>query len=81
MPVINGLHTEKLLDIVESIVSKGAGLLEITIQDSDKARPRVQDIVEKLFAIGRDEALLFRIKRTAMFEKDNGGWKSPMDVS
>jgi radical SAM family uncharacterized protein/radical SAM-linked protein len=66
---------------IESIVTKGAGLLEITIQDSDKARPRIQDIVEKLFAVGRDEALLFRIKRTAMFEKDNGGWKSPMDVS
>ena len=65
---------------IESIVMKGAGLLEITLQDSDKARPRIQDIVEKLFAIGRDEALLFRIKRTAMFEKDNGNWQSPMEV-
>lgn len=66
---------------IESVVAKGSGLLEITIQDSDKARPRIQDIVEKLFAIGRDEALLFRIKRTAMFEKADGEWKSPMDVS
>jgi len=66
---------------IESIVMKGAGLLEITLQDSDTTRPRIQDIVEKLFAISRDEALLFRIKRTAMFEKVNGEWKSPMDVS
>lgn len=65
---------------IESIVTKEAGLLEITLQDSDKARPRVQDVVEKLFAIGRDEALLFKIKRTAMFEKVNGNWQSPMGV-
>ncbi|MEK6745061.1 MAG: DUF2344 domain-containing protein, partial [Nitrospirota bacterium] len=66
---------------IESIVPKGDGSLEIILQDTDKARPRVQDVVEKLFAIHRDEALLFRIKRTAMFEKVNGEWKSPMDVS
>lgn len=65
---------------IESIVTKEAGLLEIVLQDSDKARPRIQDVVEKLFAISRDEALLFRIKRTAMFEKVSGGWKSPMEV-
>jgi radical SAM-linked protein len=64
---------------IESVVLKD-GTLEIAIQDSDKARPRIQDVVEKLFAIGRDEALLFRIKRTAMFEKVSGIWQSPMDV-
>ena len=66
---------------IEAIVPKGDGSLEITLLDSDKARPRIQDVVEKLFAISRDEALLFRIKRTAMFEKINGEWKSPMDAS
>ena len=65
---------------IESIVAKGSGLLEITIQDSDKARPRIQDVVEKLFTISHDQALLFRIKRTAMFEKANETWQSPMDV-
>jgi radical SAM family uncharacterized protein/radical SAM-linked protein len=65
---------------IESIVPKGAGSLEITLQDSDKARPRIQDVVEKLFAISRDQALLFRIMRTAMFERVNGEWKSPMNI-
>jgi len=65
---------------IESIAQKSDGSLEIIIQDSDKAKPRVQDVVEKLFVISRDETLLFRIKRMAMFEKVNGEWKSPMDV-
>ena len=66
---------------IESIAQKSDGSLEITIQDSDKARPRIQDIVEKLLVVNRDEALLFGIKRTAMFGKVDGEWKSPMDVS
>ena len=66
---------------IETIVPKGDAALEITLQDSDKAKPRIQDVVGKLFAVSRDEALLFRIKRTAMFEKVNGAWKSPIDVS
>jgi len=66
---------------IEAIAAKGDNLLEVTIQDSDNAKPRIQDVVEELFAVSRDQALLFRIKRTAMFEKVNGEWKSPMEVS
>ena len=65
---------------IEAVIPKGDGSLEIILQDSDKARPRIQDVVEQLFAISRDEALLFRIKRTAMFEKASGSWRSPLDV-
>jgi hypothetical protein len=54
--------------------------LEITVQDTDKVRPRIQDVVEKLFATGRGEVLLFRIKRTVIFEKVSGIWQSPTDV-
>ena len=66
---------------IEAIEVKGPALLEVVIQDSEKAKPRIQDIVEKLFSVGRDQAVLFPIKRTAMFVKENGTWQSPMDVS
>jgi radical SAM-linked protein len=66
---------------VESIVVKGPALLEVTVQDSEKAKPRIQDVIEKLFDIGHDQAVLFNIKRTAMLVKENGTWQSPMDVT
>ena len=66
---------------IEAIEVKGPALLEVVIQDSEKAKPRIQDIVEKLFSVSRDQAVLFPIKRTAMFVKENGTWQSPMDVS
>jgi hypothetical protein len=56
-------------------------LLEITIQDSEIGKPRIQDVIEKLFDIGHDQALLFKIKRTAMFVKGNGTWQNPMDMT
>ncbi|NTW68068.1 MAG: DUF2344 domain-containing protein, partial [Nitrospirae bacterium] len=66
---------------IEAVAVKGPGLLEITIQDSEIAKPRIQDVIAKLFDIGHDQALLFNIKRTAMFVKENGTWQSPMDVT
>ena len=65
---------------IEAIAVKGPALLEITIQNSEIARPRIQDVIEKLFDVGHDQAVLFNIKRTAMFVKENGAWMSPMDV-
>jgi len=65
---------------IESIIVRGPALLEATLQDSEKAKPRIQDIIEKLFNVGREQAVLFSIKRTAMFVKENGGWMSPMEV-
>ena len=65
---------------IESIVRNEAGLLEIAIQDTEASKPRVIDVIEKLFVIDSRRSCLFRIKRTAMFVKENGSWQSPMDV-
>jgi radical SAM-linked protein len=65
---------------VEAIVIKGPLLIETVLEDSEKARPRIQDVIENLFSIGREQAVLFGVKRTAMFVKDNGEWTSPMEV-
>ncbi len=66
---------------IEAIAVKGPAQLEITIQDSEMVKPRIQDVIEKLFDIGHDQAVLFNIKRTAMFVKENGTWQSPMDAT
>ncbi len=66
---------------IESVSRKGTALLEIILQDKDQMKPRIQDVIEQLFGIGRDRALLFGIKRTAMFTGEQGSWKSPMDVA
>lgn len=65
---------------IESIAVKGPGLIEVVIQDSEKAKPRIQDVVEKLFAAGRERSVLFGVKRTAMFVLESNEWKSPMEV-
>jgi hypothetical protein len=48
------------------------------LEDSDKARPRVQDVVEQLFGIGSEQALLIGVKRTAAFMKAGGSWQDPL---
>jgi len=65
---------------IETIAIKGPAFLEVVIQDSEETKPRIQDIIEKLFAIGHDRAVMFNIKRTAMYMKVDGSWQSPMDV-
>jgi radical SAM-linked protein len=65
---------------IEAISLKGSALVEITIQDTGTAKPRIQDVVEKLFAATREQALLFGIRRTAMFMKAGDGWKGPLEA-
>jgi len=65
--------------IVSFIVKDGA-VLEVTLEDSDKARPRVQDVIEQLFGIGSEQALLFGVRRTAAFANANGSWQEPFAV-
>ncbi len=65
---------------IEAIEPKGPELLAVTIHDAGAVKPRVQDVVEKLFGIGRDRAVLFGIRRTAVFMRGNGSWISPLDV-
>ncbi len=66
---------------IESMVLKGPNLVEIVLQDSEKAKPRIQDVIEKLFAVSHEQSVLFGVRRTAMFVKENGNWQSPMDAS
>ena len=44
----------------------------------DEIKPRIQDVIEHLFNIGKDQSVLFRVMRTEMYCKDNNRWVSPM---
>ena len=66
---------------IESASERGATDIEIVICDTDQARPRIQDVIEKLFAVGRERATLFGIRRTAQFMRNNGAWMDPLDAS
>jgi hypothetical protein len=69
---------------IESIVivpSADGTVLEVTLQDRDNVKARIQDVIEKLFEIGPDESALVRIRRTAVFCSVEGRWASPMDTA
>lgn len=66
---------------IESItvgVRGNPGLIEITLVDRDQLKPRVQDVIEQMFGIGRDQATLFRVTRTAVYCREKDEWVSPM---
>ena len=60
--------------------STGGAGLEVTLQDREEARARIQDVIEKLFEIGPEESALFRMKRIAVFCSLADRWASPMDM-
>jgi radical SAM-linked protein len=66
---------------IEAISLKGSALVEIVLQDAGMAKPRIQDVIEKLFAAPREQALLFGVRRTAMFMKAGDGWKGPLEAA
>jgi radical SAM family uncharacterized protein/radical SAM-linked protein len=74
-------------DIRTGIASIGAGSdrgtlrLFITLDDKDRIRPRIQDVIERLFSAGPESLPFFKIKRTGLYYRDGGQWKSPLDVS
>lgn len=68
------------IESISMVPSAGGAVIEITLQDKDAVRARIQDVIEKLFEIGPDESVLFRIKRTAVYCSLEGRWASPMDV-
>lgn len=55
-------------------------VLSITLVDQDQLKPRVQDVIEQLFDIGREQTALFRIKRTGMYCREKDRWVDPMDL-
>jgi radical SAM-linked protein len=68
---------------IESItaarISNMTGLV-IILLDRDQLRPRVQDVIEQLFAVSADHSALFRVKRTGMYYSSEGTWQDPLDV-
>lgn len=66
---------------IESIGRKDTGALTVVLRDSEQIRPRVQDVIEQLFGIPRDQALLVPVTRTAQEWNDRGTWRSPIDIA
>jgi hypothetical protein len=54
--------------------------LEIILLVKDQLRPRVQDVIEQLFAVSADHSVLFGVKRTGMYCSSRGTWQDPLDV-
>jgi len=69
---------------IESIVvtdSTASIRLLVTLVDKNQLKPRVQDVIEQLFNVGQEQAVLFGIKRIEMFYKQNEQWLSPIAVN
>jgi radical SAM-linked protein len=85
-PVVTVAKEAREIDIlpgIESITITETGNmtgLTIILQDKVTLRPRVQDVIERLFAISSDRSLLFSIKRTGMYYSSGGTWKDPLDL-
>jgi radical SAM-linked protein len=66
---------------IESLQQKNdAGSITIVLQDFEQVKPRIQDVIEQLFGITRNQALLFRARRIAQYWNNKGQWLGPMDV-
>jgi radical SAM family uncharacterized protein/radical SAM-linked protein len=68
---------------IESIVLEGPAVsprLLITLVDSNQLKPRVQDVIERAFDIGPEQAVLFGVKRVGMYCKDKNQWIDPLDA-
>ena len=61
-------------------LSEGPVLLSITLHDQDQLKPRVQDVMQQLWGISKEQFLLFRVKRIGLYCKENSQWRDPMDV-
>jgi hypothetical protein len=68
------------IEAVNLTLSEGPALLSIALQDQGQIKPRIQDVMEQLLSISKEQFLLFRVKRTGLYCKENGKWRDPMDV-
>ncbi len=68
------------IEAVVVTLSEGPALLSIALQDQGQIKPRIQDVMEQLLEITKEQFLLFRVKRTGLYWKENGQWRDPMDV-
>lgn len=65
---------------IVSVAAQKGPAVEITLEDSEKARPRVQDVIAQLFGIPNDQALLFTVRRTAAYAKVADAWQDPLSA-
>ena len=52
--------------------SGGTAPCSIVLEDKEPVKPRIQDVVALLFEISPEQAILFRIKRTGLYERASG---------
>jgi radical SAM family uncharacterized protein/radical SAM-linked protein len=75
---------KELRPCIESIeVSTRAipAILEIVLIDQNQLKPRFQDVLTQLFALGSDQLHAFHVRRVGMFSWDRTVWKNPMEIS
>lgn len=73
-------RSKELRPCIEAIAPDPAGgALLVVLQDKEPVKPRIQDVVALLFEITTEQALLFMIKRTGMYERVREAWLSPLD--
>jgi radical SAM-linked protein len=68
------------IETVTVSLSEGPALLSIALQDQGQIKPRIQDVMEQLLSVSKEQFLLFRVKRTGLYCNENGQWRDPMDV-
>ncbi len=68
------------IETMSVTLSEGPALLTVTLQDREPVKPRIQDVLEQLYGITKEQVLLFRVKRNGLFWNENGRWRDPMDV-
>jgi radical SAM-linked protein len=65
---------------IEAIAITDSDKLLITLVDQEQLKPRIQDVLEQLFGLQREQALLSKIMRVGLFCREKDLWISPMDV-
>ncbi len=68
------------IEAIDLTLSEGPALLTVTLQDQGQLKPRVQDVLEQLWGMSKEQFLLFRVKRSGLYYKEKGGWRVPLDV-
>jgi radical SAM-linked protein len=56
-------------------------VLEIVLIDREQCKPRFQDVLTQLFALGAEQLHAFRVRRVGMFSWNEAAWQNPMEIS
>jgi hypothetical protein len=68
------------IEAITITLTEGPALLTVALQDQNQIKPRIQDVMEQLLGINKEQFLLFRVKRSGLYFKENGQWRDPMDA-